>query len=242
MENSASAHEGLAAPKDLVTRLSAEFARAKGFVFTQDLFTDDFIEELYDEACVLEGLVNRKFIPFYKKSGSVSCLQMHDDAPTILELYHSPVFRGLLESIIGVSLQTCPDTDAHACAIYYYTQAGDHIGFHYDTSHYRGSRFTVLIGLYDDSEGCLVCRIGEDRDDDSQELRLPTPPGLCVIFDGNALYHGVSPIGPGQRRVVLSLEYVTDRRMSRWWRFVSRLKDAFAYFGFRQIFVKSRRM
>jgi len=241
MENPTSAHEGLAAPKALVSHLSDEFARANGFVFTQDLFDNDFITELYTEACALEDRVNRKFVPFYKKSGALSCLQMHDDAPNVLGLYHSPVFRGMLESIIGVPLQTCPDSDAHGCAIYYYTEAGDHIGFHYDTSHYRGARYTVLIGLYDDSEGRLVCRLGEDREDTTQELRLPTPPGLCVIFDGNVLYHCVSPIGPGQRHVVLSLEYVTDQSMSRWWRFVSRLKDAFTYFGFRQIFMKSSR-
>jgi hypothetical protein len=34
----------------------------------------------------------------------------------------------------------------------------------------------------------------------------------------------------------LTFEYVTDPRMSPWWRLISNMKDAFAYFGFRQVF------
>ena len=38
--------------------------------------------------------------------------------------------------------------------LYYYTEAGDHIGYHYDTSYYKGSRYTILMGLVDKSTQC----------------------------------------------------------------------------------------
>jgi hypothetical protein len=41
-------------------------------------------------------------------------------------------------------------------------------------------------------------------------------------------------------RVSLTFEYVTDARMRPWCRFISNMKDAIAYFGFRQVF-RSRR-
>ena len=40
----------------------------------------------------------------------------------------------------------------------------------------------------------------------------------------------------GERRVSLTLEYVTDPHMHPWRRFVSNMKDSVAYFGFRQVF------
>jgi hypothetical protein len=37
-------------------------------------------------------------------------------------------------------------------------------------------------------------------------------------------------------RVSLTFEYVTDPRMHPWRRLISNMKDAFGYFGFRQVF------
>ena len=57
-----------------------------------------------------------------------------------------------------------------------------------------------------------------------------------MFFDGDALRHRITPLAPGERRVSLTLEYLTDPRMHGWWRFVSNMKDSIAYFGFRQVF------
>lgn len=65
-----------------------------------------------------------------------------------------------------------------------------------------------------------------------EELRLTTPPGAMVIFNGNKLWHGISPIEAGAERVVLTMEYVTNPEMGAFSRFVSNMKDAIAYFGF----------
>jgi hypothetical protein len=54
---------------------------------------------------------------------------------------------------------------------------------------------------------------------------------MMVIFNGDKVYHGVSPSPPGDRRIVFTMEYVTDSHMGRLARLFSNLKDAFAYFG-----------
>src|SRR5258705_10761506 len=48
-----------------------------------------------------------------------------------------------------------PDDDPHAYALYFYTRAGDHIGWHYDTSYYAGRRYTLLLGVIEESS----CRL-----------------------------------------------------------------------------------
>ena len=61
-------------------------------------------------------------------------------------------------------------------------------------------------------------------------------PGDLVFFDGDKLRHRITPLAQGELRVSLTFEYVTDPTMHPWWRFVSNMKDAIAYFGFRQVF------
>src|SRR5258707_1119279 len=62
------------------------------------------------------------------------------------------------------------------------------------------------------------------------------PPGGLVFFDGDKLYHRITPLAAGEKRVSLTFEYVTDPSMRPWRRFISNMKDAVAYFGFRQVF------
>lgn len=211
-------------------------------VWSGDFVPPELVADLRVEADRLESHVVRKYVPLIKQSGAVSFHQIRETAPNVVALYHSPAFIGLVERIVGRRLQTCPGFDAHACALYFYTEPGDHIGWHYDTSHYEGERFTVLIALSDDSSARLLLQLFRGNPDRAVEhLELATRPGTFVVFNGDKLYHAVSPIAAGERRVVLSLEYVTSRRMGRWRRFIAAMKDAIAYFGFRQLIFGSRR-
>jgi hypothetical protein len=62
------------------------------------------------------------------------------------------------------------------------------------------------------------------------------PPGGLVFFDGDKLRHRITPLAEGEVRVSLTFEYLTDPRMHPWRRVISNMKDAVAYFGFRQVF------
>ncbi len=186
--------------------------------------------------------VNRSFIPRHKKGGSVGSWALAEQAPTILALYRAPAFLTLLARLTNRALHPCPASDPHACALYFYTEPGDHIGFHFDTSYYRGARYTVLVGLIERSSSRLVCQLHtRDPARPPRELRLATEPGTVVIFNGDRLRHAITPLGAGEERVSLSLEYVTDSTMSPVKRFVSNMKDAIAYFGFRNVFGGRRR-
>jgi hypothetical protein len=136
-------------------------------------------------------------------------------------------------------VQISPPDDPHAYALYYYTRPGDHIGWHYDTSYYRGRRYTVLLGLIDRSS----CRLDYElhtREPGAAVIAGSTQiaPGGFVFFDGDKLRHRITPLEEGGRRVSLTFEYVTDPSMHPWRRVISNFKDAVAYFGLSQVFGK----
>jgi len=189
----------------------------------------------------LDGEINRTNIPGHKKGGSVSRFSLDRLAPIMGQIYRSPSLWQWLETITGEHLLDCPADDPHTYALYYYTEPGDHIGWHYDTSYYKGRRYTLLLGMVDDSSSILECELHRENPvRDSVHLDITLRPGMLVLFNGDRLWHRVTPLGPGERRVVLNMEFVTDRDMHPWRRFVSHMKDSIAYFGFRQVLGNAR--
>ena len=219
-----------------VARLAHEYWEQDEFLFVPDFLPREAVARLLADVERLEPGLNRNYIPRHKKGGSVSHFAIADGGPALLAFYRSDGFRRFLSGLVRAELQLCPDEDPHACALYFYTEAGDHMGDHYDTSYYRGARYTVLVGLVQDSSSRLLCRLHTRQPGRApRDLAVVTTPGSMVIFNGDKVYHGVSASEAGDRRVVLTLEYVTSREMGRLQRALSNLKDAFAYFGVRSL-------
>jgi hypothetical protein len=225
-----------------LARLGGEVPRKRYLEQGRCLMLDDFLPpeltaRLVEAVSAVEGSINRNYLPGHKQGGSVSRHTIDRLAPFVAELYRSSALIEWLQNLCGEPLQLSPADDPHAYALYFYTQPGDHIGWHYDTSYYAGRRYTLLIGVIERSS----CRL-------EYELHTREPgatvvagsvqmrPGGMVFFDGDALRHRITPLAAGERRVSLTFEYVTDPRMHPWWRLISNMKDAVGYFGFRQVF------
>jgi hypothetical protein len=217
--------------------LRQDYTRQGAFLYLEDFLPKDAAGKLADAARALQADLNRNYLPGHKQGGSVSRHTIDAKAPYIAELYRSKALIGFLEKITGDTLQPSPEDDPHAYALYYYTRPGDHIGWHYDTSYYDGRRYTLLFGVIDDSTSRL------DYELHTRNPAVPDEPGSVqiahggiVLFDGDKLRHRVTPLGENELRVSLTFEYVTDPGMRPWKRFISNMKDAIAYFGFRQVF------
>ena len=220
-------------------RIKKEYWEQNEFVVLKGFLPPTVVADaLAPPATRLKAQLNRNYIPGHKKGGSVSYFTVREQAKEFLTLYRSPAFLGFLTRLTGAPLQLCPETDPHSCALYYYTEPGDHIGFHYDTSYYKGVRYTILMGLVDQAPTCkLVCQLYKDSPDrPMKELTLSTAPGDMVIFNGDKLWHAVTPLGEGEERIALTMEYVTNPEMGRFKRLYSNLKDSFAYFGLAAVF------
>jgi hypothetical protein len=85
----------------------------------------------------------------------------------------------------------------------------------------------------------LECELyTRDPDRDNIHCSFSLQPGTMVVFDGDRLWHRATPLAEGDsERILLTMELVTDPRMSPLRRLVSNVKDAAAYFGFREVFV-----
>lgn len=220
------------APLDLLS-LRRSYLAQNEFIFLAHFLPAAVTDHILCEVERVRPDVHRNYIPVHKKGGSVGYYTLRRKAPAILALYRSPFLLTFLSRLVNMPLLPCPDDDPHACALYWYTEPGDHIGYHYDTSYYKGARYTVLVGLVERSVQCrLVAQLYKgDQQREPQELRIPMDPGSLVVFNGDKLWHAVTPLGSGEERIVLALQYVTNQEMGPVQRLVSNLKDAFAYFG-----------
>jgi hypothetical protein len=219
-----------------VPALEREYWAQDEFLFIPRFLPPVAVSALLDDVKRLEPGLNRNYIPRHKKGGSVGHYAIADEGPALLAFYRSERFRRFLGGLVRADLKLCPGDDPHACALYFYTEPGDHMGYHYDTSYYRGARYTVLVGLVQDSASRLQCRLHTRTPGRAPlELEVATEPGSLVIFNGDKVYHGVSPSQEGERRVVYTMEYVTSQEMGCVQRLYSTLKDAVAYFGIRAL-------
>ena len=220
-----------------VEALRRTYVEQDEFVYIERWLPPALVARLVADVDRVRPAIHRNYIPRHKKGGSVSAYTLVAQAPAIVALYRSPAFLEFLARLTGARLQRCPATDPHACALYFYTEPGDHIGFHYDTSYYRSARYTVLVGLVERSSSRLVCQLHRGLPGRTPvEVSLRTDPGTFILFNGDRLWHAITPLGAGEERVSLTLEFVTDPRMAPLKRFVSNMKDSIAYFGFRSVF------
>jgi len=217
--------------------LRSEFVQQGAFLHLPEFLPSEITGRLIASAEAVERFVNRNYLPAHKQGGSVSRHAIDEHAAPVSELYRSPVLIGWLERLAGEPLQVAPPGDPHAYAFYFYTRRGDHIGWHYDTSYYAGRRYTLLLGVIDESS----CRLDYELHTRERGAAVVAgsariAPGGLVLFDGDRLRHRITPLGEGERRVALTFEYVTDPRMHAGARWISDMKDALAYFGFGQVF------
>jgi len=218
-------------------QITGDFVAQDEFVQVENFLPRPLLDELITMLPELGQMVHRNYIPRHKKGGSVARYALDRAAPRFAELYRAHSLIKFLQTISGRDLLFCPPEDPHSYALYYYTEPGDHIGYHYDTSYYNGARYTVLIGLVDESSCRLEYQLHtKNPTHDVETLSADLKPGMLIAFNGDKLYHRITPLGHGERRIALTFEYLTNTHMHPFLRFVSNMKDSIAYFGFKQVF------
>lgn len=214
--------------------LPAEFFATHKYWIKENYLTPTQVnEEFCPELIIIKPHLHRVHVGSFKQSGSVSSQILSKYGPKLYDLYYNDQLKSYVESVVGEKLYHCPVSDPHGVALYSYTEIGDHIGPHYDKSFYRGRRYTVLLGLIQDSTTCqLVLYRGASKlNQRNNPLVVATNPGDLIIFD-ETMWHEVTPLSNvKEERMVLSMEFVTDSEMSCLWKCISRIKDRILYFG-----------
>jgi hypothetical protein len=207
------------------------------FVVVDNFLSPEIMDEWGEQLAALKPHIHRNFIPKHKKGGSVGYDTVSAKGPAMNSVYQSPAMLAFLKKITGAEMQECPDSDQHRCALYAYTEEGDHIGWHYDTSYYKDRRWTLLIGFQDNSSSKLVCKLHtRNPGHEPVSVAMKIAPGTLVLFNGDKVYHAVTPTKAGEERYMVSMQYVTNADMNPFMRFVSNMKDSIAYFGLKEVF------
>jgi hypothetical protein len=208
------------------------------FLYLENFLNEQTLKSWLGDLAVLKPHLHRNFIPRHKKGGSVGYAGIKAHAPNIDGVFLSDSLKELLQNIVNAPLAPCPDSDPHRCALYGYTEEGDHIGFHYDTSYYKDRRWTALVGLEDRSSSRLHCHLHtKDPSREVEKIEIQVKPGALVLFNGDTVYHAVTPTKTGEERYIISMQFVTSAEMNPFLRLFSNLKDAFGYFGVREVFL-----
>lgn len=177
----------------------------------------------------------RVLLPVHKSGATISYRLCHTVAPIIIAFYHSATLRQCISNIVGASVCPTPLNDQSSCSVLIYDRPGDHIGWHYDLNFYAGRHFTALLPLINEdisgegpsSSNLLVRMAGEDR-------IVPTRPNHLVLFEGAHVFHRVTPLKAGERRVILSMTFCTDPASTPLQSAARRFKDI-AYFGMKAL-------
>jgi hypothetical protein len=177
----------------------------------------------------------RSFVPTHKQGGTVAYETLIAAAPAIVACYHARDLQDILSGLVGVPLRSTPIHDQSSLSVLVYNKPGDHIGWHYDHNFYRGRHFTVLLAIHNTggaahglSHAVLHARVP------GREFEISTAPNTLVVFEGACVRHRVTPIGDGERRIMISMTYCTDPRATWWQGWSRRLKDT-AFFGLRAL-------
>jgi hypothetical protein len=187
------------------------------------------------DAAERQAHAKRVNIPIHKRGEAISYHELEDSAPELIAFYHSPELRQWCSDVIGERVQPTPSHDMSSCSLLIYDRPNDHFAWHHDINFYKGRHFTALLSLVNtDASGAGVSsaklRIREKEGDSV----IPTNANTMVLFEGAYVYHSVTRLGEGERRIILSMTFCTNPAASALQTFIRRGKDI-AYFGLRAL-------
>ncbi len=210
-----------------------EIFSAKHLVRVSDFLEPDSLQILRDEAVAASEKKVRSYVPTHKKGGTVSYEQIHHFCPACLAFYHSDRVMNFVSEIVGERVRPSGDHDQSSESLLYYDETGDHIHWHFDHNFYQGRQFTALINLVNRSaEGGISASKLLYKDAQGTEVEVDTSENSFVVFEGSKVLHRASPTQPGDLRIMLSMTFNTQPKITLLGELMRRIKDT-AFFGLR---------
>jgi len=160
----------------------------------------------------------------WKAGKTVSTQQLLKYDSKIINWYID--FANEVSKIIGEPVKHTSLDLPTSCVLLIYDEKDDFINWHFDQNHFEGRFFTVLIPISED----ITCTKYLFKDANEEIQTIDHNEGN-IIFEGSKVFHMASKLCDNQKRVVLSLQYVTDDNISLYNSLLMKIKDM-AYTGF----------
>jgi hypothetical protein len=210
-----------------------------GAIVLPRLLPETLVTEMAKEGRALAAHAVRKHALGVRKAGAVCHFPIVREAPALHALHQSPALLSMFARVTGVALEHRDRSEAHASALYSYTERGDFMDWHYDECGCEpGDSFSTVIGLVDSSSAALEVETHRERRDRAPlRQRIRTVPGTFAFFCGTRAYHRVTPLAEGEERLTFAFTYIKQgRKPGGIYNFRMKLGNALVYFGLGHLF------
>ena len=202
-----------------------------GITTTPLVLPDELKQQIMTALPAAQELAVRAYIPGVRAGRTVLTSTMVQQLPEVVHWFQQAAHH--ISATVGEEVQPTEESLPTSCSLLVYDRAGDGIGWHYDVNYFAGRFFTVLVPV-NTNRTCSVYVYRDAYGQEQQiELQSDEYAGRSIVFEGTIVYHKATPLCAGQQRVVLSLQYATDTRLTLWNRLMTFVKDrAFVGLGF----------
>jgi len=147
-----------------------------------------------------------------------------ENIPEIEEQYR--LYASIISQYIGENVKILPKDTKNRMTLVVYEKEGDHIDWHFDTNHYDGRYFTLLIPITLEA----TCGNYQYRNVYGVDTDVEIFKGQGILFEGDKVFHRGKMLCKDQFRVILSLTFVTNDYMNHWNYTMHKMKE-FGIYG-----------
>ena len=175
----------------------------------------EFVDTML-ELSITEG--TRIEIP-KKHQKNIPSSTLEKNIPELEEWYNS--IPTILYNYVGTELTVVPSDIKTRIVLVVYEKEGDYIDWHFDTNHYDGRFFTLLVPITTEE----TCGSYQYRNHNGVEQSLELSKGQAIFFEGDKVFHRGKELCANERRVILSMTFVTDTHMNYWNHTMHKIKE-----------------
>ena len=145
-------------------------------------------------------------IEIYKKrQKAVSIQKLKVQLPEIVEWYKS--LTPHISEVIGEQVKVTPFNQPNSLSLIIYEKEGDFIDWHFDTNHYNGRYFTLLLPV----TTAPTCGNYQYKNENRETETIYLQQGEALLFEGDKVFHKGKELCKNQRRVVLSCTFTSSQ-------------------------------
>lgn len=140
-----------------------------------------------------------------KRQKAISIKKLEARLPEIVEWYKT--LPSVISEVVGTAVQITPIDQPNSLSLVVYEKEGDFIDWHFDTNHYSGRYFTLLIPVTFEP----TCGNYQYKDANEEVQTVELKMGEAVLFEGDRVFHRGKELCRDQRRVILSCTFTTSQ-------------------------------
>lgn len=145
---------------------------------------------------------------YKKRQKAVSIQKLQAQLPEIVEWYKT--LTPQISEAIGEQVKVTPLNQPNSLSLVVYEKEGDFIDWHFDTNHYSGRYFTLLLPI----TTAPTCGNYQYRNAEGETETLYLQQGEAILFEGDRVFHRGKELCKNQRRVVLSCTFTSSQTIT----------------------------